>query len=208
MQLRNVIIVGTIAAPLAFNCEAFVSPANNAANDVISGVARDASPNLNYGSDDGGIGTTGRERRRGRESYLPFSVDYGGERHPSSTSMSTSELSSASSSSKIDQPPWYVDDSVVTLVPKFKIRDGMMGMYAALMPKFVELVKANEEGTCVHYGFVSPLRITSLLPALLGCIHRCSSKTGLMWHFPYRRSVRPRMASSFAARDTSLPMQC
>lgn len=165
MQLRKVIIVGTIAAPLAFNCEAFVSPANNAVNDVISGVARDASPNLNYGSDDGGIGTTGRERRRGRESYLPFSVDYGGERHPSSTSTLVS--SSASSSSKIDQPPWYVDDSVVTLVPKFKIRDGMMGMFVALMPKFVELVKANEEGTCVHYGFVSPLRVIPPLPALL-----------------------------------------
>jgi hypothetical protein len=163
MKLRKVIIVGAIA-PVAFNCEAFMPPANNAVNKIISGVACDASPNLNYGSNDSAIGTNGRERRRGRESYLPFSVDYGGERHPSSTLTSVS--SSASLSAKIEQPAWYVDDSVVTLVPTFKIRDGMMEMYAALMPKFVELVKANEDGTCVHYGFVSPFKSFSFAPLL------------------------------------------
>lgn len=49
---------------------------------------------------------------------------------------------------------WYEDDKVVTLVPKFKIKEGMKEQYIALLPKFVELVKANEEGACVHYGFV------------------------------------------------------
>ncbi len=50
---------------------------------------------------------------------------------------------------------WYEDDVVVTLVPKFKIKEGMKEEYIKLMPKFVELVKANEEETCVHYGFGS-----------------------------------------------------
>eukprot|EP00584_Thalassiosira_punctigera_P017184 CAMPEP_0172573276 /NCGR_PEP_ID=MMETSP1067-20121228/136106_1 /TAXON_ID=265564 ORGANISM="Thalassiosira punctigera, Strain Tpunct2005C2" /NCGR_SAMPLE_ID=MMETSP1067 /ASSEMBLY_ACC=CAM_ASM_000444 /LENGTH=144 /DNA_ID=CAMNT_0013365875 /DNA_START=61 /DNA_END=495 /DNA_ORIENTATION=+ len=51
---------------------------------------------------------------------------------------------------------WYEDDKVITLVPKFKIKDGMREPYVALLPKFVELVKANEEESCVHYGFVGP----------------------------------------------------
>lgn len=34
-------------------------------------------------------------------------------------------------------------------------KEGMKEQYVALLPKFVELVKANEEGTCVYYGFVS-----------------------------------------------------
>lgn len=51
---------------------------------------------------------------------------------------------------------WYDEDVVVTLVPKFKIKNGMRGPYEALLPKFTELVKANEADTCVHYGFVGP----------------------------------------------------
>lgn len=51
---------------------------------------------------------------------------------------------------------WYEDDKVITLVPKFQIKEGMREQYVELLPKFVELVKANEEGTCVHYGFVGP----------------------------------------------------
>mmetsp|Transcript_11617 Transcript_11617/g.27286 ORF Transcript_11617/g.27286 Transcript_11617/m.27286 type:complete len:263 (-) Transcript_11617:63-851(-) len=51
---------------------------------------------------------------------------------------------------------WYDDDIVVTLVPKFKIKEGMRDKYMELLPKFIELVKANEEKTCVHYGFVGP----------------------------------------------------
>jgi len=56
---------------------------------------------------------------------------------------------------RMSSSTWYEDDKVVTLVPKFKIKEGMKEQYIALLPKFVELVKANEEGSCVHYGFVS-----------------------------------------------------
>lgn len=51
---------------------------------------------------------------------------------------------------------WYEDDIVVTLVPKFKIKEGMEEQYASTLPKFLELVRANEADTCVHYGFVGP----------------------------------------------------
>lgn len=51
--------------------------------------------------------------------------------------------------------PWYEEDTVVTLVPKFKIKDGMVEEFVSLMPKFVDIVKANEKGACAHYGFVS-----------------------------------------------------
>ena len=34
-------------------------------------------------------------------------------------------------------------------------KEGKKEQYIALLPKFVELVKGNEEGTCVYYGFVS-----------------------------------------------------
>mmetsp|Transcript_24877 Transcript_24877/g.40508 ORF Transcript_24877/g.40508 Transcript_24877/m.40508 type:complete len:168 (+) Transcript_24877:80-583(+) len=57
---------------------------------------------------------------------------------------------------RMSSSTWYEDDKVVTLVPKFKIKEGMKEQYIALLPKFVELVKANEEGSCVHYGFVGP----------------------------------------------------
>ncbi len=93
-------------------------------------------------------------------------------RHPSA---------SLSSSPENEQEPWYEDDSVVTLVPKFKVKDGMMEQYTALLPKFIELVKVNEGGACVHYGFVSCDDILFLdflhdLPlfSLFG-INRCSS---------------------------------
>lgn len=50
---------------------------------------------------------------------------------------------------------WYEDDTVVTLVPKFKIKEGMKEQFVELLPKFLEFVKANEAESCVHYGFVS-----------------------------------------------------
>eukprot|EP00588_Corethron_pennatum_P009235 CAMPEP_0194274102 /NCGR_PEP_ID=MMETSP0169-20130528/7275_1 /TAXON_ID=218684 /ORGANISM="Corethron pennatum, Strain L29A3" /LENGTH=180 /DNA_ID=CAMNT_0039017215 /DNA_START=20 /DNA_END=565 /DNA_ORIENTATION=- len=58
--------------------------------------------------------------------------------------------------SKSSNGLWYEDDTVVNLVPKFKIKDGMTEQFVALLPKFFDLVKANEEETCVHYGFVGP----------------------------------------------------
>mmetsp|Transcript_40737 Transcript_40737/g.41322 ORF Transcript_40737/g.41322 Transcript_40737/m.41322 type:complete len:171 (+) Transcript_40737:56-568(+) len=51
---------------------------------------------------------------------------------------------------------WYEDDTVVNLVPKFRIMDGMTEQFMALVPDFFDLVKANEQDTCVHYGFVGP----------------------------------------------------
>eukprot|EP00579_Thalassiosira_antarctica_P006721 CAMPEP_0201884330 /NCGR_PEP_ID=MMETSP0902-20130614/16948_1 /ASSEMBLY_ACC=CAM_ASM_000551 /TAXON_ID=420261 /ORGANISM="Thalassiosira antarctica, Strain CCMP982" /LENGTH=172 /DNA_ID=CAMNT_0048413273 /DNA_START=51 /DNA_END=569 /DNA_ORIENTATION=+ len=62
----------------------------------------------------------------------------------------------AKKSMALQMSTWYEDDKVITLVPKFKIKEGMKEQYTALLPKFVELVKANEEDTCVHYGFVGP----------------------------------------------------
>ena len=69
--------------------------------------------------------------------------------------MATVSPPTLSSSPANQQEPWYEDDSVVTLVPKFKVKDGMMEQFTALLPKFIELVKVNEGGACVHYGFVS-----------------------------------------------------
>jgi len=56
---------------------------------------------------------------------------------------------------------WYEDDTVVNLVPKFKIKDGemMKEKFMAVVPAFLDLVKANEQDTCVHYGFVSRIRV-------------------------------------------------
>ena len=56
---------------------------------------------------------------------------------------------------------WYEDDTVVNLVPKFKIKDGemMKEKFMALVPDFFDLVKTNEQDTCVHYGFVSRIRV-------------------------------------------------
>mmetsp|Transcript_2580 Transcript_2580/g.2818 ORF Transcript_2580/g.2818 Transcript_2580/m.2818 type:complete len:185 (+) Transcript_2580:42-596(+) len=62
----------------------------------------------------------------------------------------------SSKNSKSSKGLWYEDDTVVTLVPKFKIKGGMTEQFVALLPKFMELVRANEEETCAHYGFVGP----------------------------------------------------
>mmetsp|Transcript_2581 Transcript_2581/g.2819 ORF Transcript_2581/g.2819 Transcript_2581/m.2819 type:complete len:181 (+) Transcript_2581:42-584(+) len=72
---------------------------------------------------------------------------------------SNGEKSKKSKGSKA--PPiglWYEDDTVVTLVPKWKIKQGprMREQFMALLPKFVERVQANDAETCVHYGFVGP----------------------------------------------------
>ncbi len=48
------------------------------------------------------------------------------------------------------------DDNIVTLVPKFKIKDGCKEKYMESLPKFIDLVKANEGDTCIFYGFVGP----------------------------------------------------
>ena len=37
------------------------------------------------------------------------------------------------------------DDNIVTLVPKFKIKEGKKDAYMAVLPKFQEKVKANEQ---------------------------------------------------------------
>jgi quinol monooxygenase YgiN len=42
-------------------------------------------------------------------------------------------------------------DTVVTLVPYFKVREGQMAAFRANIPKFVELTK--NEIACVHYAF-------------------------------------------------------
>ena len=39
----------------------------------------------------------------------------------------------------------FQEDVCVTIVPKFKIREGMKDEFMANIPKFLELVKANEE---------------------------------------------------------------
>ncbi len=122
--------------------------------------------------------------------------------------------------------PWYEVDMVVMLVPKFKIKDGIMEEFASLMPKFVKIMKANDEGACINYGFINPLLhfsssrshslyAPSLLCALITCIHHGSSKTPFVWHSPslhrpsslddvalspnnpYHRSDWTRMVSSF-----------
>eukprot|EP00594_Rhizosolenia_setigera_P016704 CAMPEP_0178973722 /NCGR_PEP_ID=MMETSP0789-20121207/21916_1 /TAXON_ID=3005 /ORGANISM="Rhizosolenia setigera, Strain CCMP 1694" /LENGTH=129 /DNA_ID=CAMNT_0020661691 /DNA_START=208 /DNA_END=597 /DNA_ORIENTATION=- len=48
------------------------------------------------------------------------------------------------------------DDNIVTLVPKFKIHEGKREEYSKVLPKFLEKVKANEQDTCIFYGFVGP----------------------------------------------------
>jgi len=69
------------------------------------------------------------------------------------------------------------DDRTITLVPKFKIKEGMKEQYSALLPKFVELVKANEVDSCVHYGFVGPTE-----DGLVICREGYSSAEGLIKH--------------------------
>jgi hypothetical protein len=51
--------------------------------------------------------------------------------------------------------PWR-EDNIVTLVPKFKIKDGCKDEYLRTLPKFISKVKANEQDTCIFYGFVGP----------------------------------------------------
>ena len=50
----------------------------------------------------------------------------------------------------------FNEDTCVTLVPKFKIKEGMKDEFMANIPKFLELVKAQEQDTCLHYAFVGP----------------------------------------------------
>eukprot|EP00560_Eucampia_antarctica_P001882 CAMPEP_0197842988 /NCGR_PEP_ID=MMETSP1437-20131217/47058_1 /TAXON_ID=49252 ORGANISM="Eucampia antarctica, Strain CCMP1452" /NCGR_SAMPLE_ID=MMETSP1437 /ASSEMBLY_ACC=CAM_ASM_001096 /LENGTH=144 /DNA_ID=CAMNT_0043452957 /DNA_START=140 /DNA_END=577 /DNA_ORIENTATION=+ len=64
--------------------------------------------------------------------------------------------SKSSKDGKNSKGMWYEDDFVVNLVPKFKIKDGMTEQFMAVVPDFFDLVKANEQDTCVHYGFVGP----------------------------------------------------
>ena len=51
--------------------------------------------------------------------------------------------------------PWY-EDTAVTLMPKFKVNDGMMDKFTEVLPKFMEIVRAKEEDLCVHYAFFGP----------------------------------------------------
>ena len=77
---------------------------------------------------------------------------------PTMHGMTTSPARTAVDTARHMSDTWYEEDTCVTLVPKFKIKEGMREPYVALLPKFVELVKANEPDTCVHYGFVSGMK--------------------------------------------------
>ena len=50
----------------------------------------------------------------------------------------------------------WKDDNIITLVPKFKIKEGKKDEYMKVLPKFLEKVKAKEQDTCIFYGFVGP----------------------------------------------------
>ena len=50
----------------------------------------------------------------------------------------------------------WKDDNIVTLVPKFKFKEGKKEAFMKVLPKFLEKVKANEKDTCIFYGFVGP----------------------------------------------------
>ena len=64
---------------------------------------------------------------------------------------------------KSSESTWYEDDTVVNLVPKFRVKDRMTEQFVALCRIFFDLVKANEEDTCVHYGFVSRKRVSHII---------------------------------------------
>lgn len=68
-------------------------------------------------------------------------------------------------------------DNIVTLVPKFKIKDGMREQYIETLPKFVELVEANEKDSCVFYGFVGPTEDGYVI-----CREGYNSAEGLLKH--------------------------
>ena len=68
--------------------------------------------------------------------------------HQTTTHRSTTHI-------KISDDTWYETDGTVNIVPKFKIKEGMRDKFIPLLPKFVELVKANEGDSCLYYGFVS-----------------------------------------------------
>uniref|UniRef100_A0A7S0GEU8 ABM domain-containing protein n=1 Tax=Proboscia inermis TaxID=420281 RepID=A0A7S0GEU8_9STRA len=88
---------------------------------------------------------------------------------------SHSTFSSSSTSSALSMA--LVEDGCVTLVPKFKIKEGMMDEYMANLPKFLELVKANEQDTCLHYGFVGPTDDNLVI-----CREGYKNAEGLLFH--------------------------
>lgn len=69
------------------------------------------------------------------------------------------------------------DDNIVTLVPKFKIKEGKKEEYMKVLPKFLEKVKANEADTCVFYGFVGPTENDEVI-----CREGYTSGEGLLAH--------------------------
>lgn len=75
-----------------------------------------------------------------------------------------------------DDTVWR-DDNIVTLVPKFKIKDGCKEKYMESLPKFLELVKANEADTCIFYGFVGPTEDNYII-----CREGYVSAEGLLKH--------------------------
>jgi len=88
-----------------------------------------------------------------------------------------SKHNKGSKSSKSSKGLWYEDDTVVTLVPKFKIKEGMTEQFVALLPQFFELVQANEEETCAHYGFVGPTEDGYII-----CREGYTSADGVLFH--------------------------
>ena len=93
----------------------------------------------------------------------------------SASAFSPAQPSSSSFSSALSMA--LVDDVCVTLVPKFKIKEGMRDEYMANLPKFLELVKANEQDTCLHYGFVGPTEDGFVI-----CREGYKSAEGLLFH--------------------------
>ena len=50
----------------------------------------------------------------------------------------------------------FKEDVCVTIVPKFKIKEGMKDEFMANITKSLELVKANEQDACLVCSFVGP----------------------------------------------------
>ena len=71
----------------------------------------------------------------------------------------------------------FKEDTCVTLVPKFKIKEGMTDEFMANVPKFTELVEANEQDSCVHYAFVGPTEDGFII-----CREGYKDADGLLFH--------------------------
>ena len=71
----------------------------------------------------------------------------------------------------------WKDDNIITLVPKFKIKEGKKDDFMKVLPKFLEKVKANEKDACIFYGFVGPTEDDHII-----CREGYVSAEGLLAH--------------------------